>query len=117
MEFGWYGELDTSAAVDYLSTRPDVDPSRIGAVGMSMGGEQAIGAMAADERIGGVVAEGATHRVLGDHDWLVDEFALRGRVQQVVNRVEFALVDLLTEAPEPPGCTGPWRRHRRAGFC
>lgn len=101
MEFGWYGELDTSAAVDYLSARPDVDPDRIGGVGMSMGGEQVIGAMAADERIGAVVAEGATHRVLEDHDWLVDEFGLQGRIQQVVNRLEFAVVDLLTEAPKP----------------
>lgn len=102
MEFGWYGELDTSAAVDYLSGRPDVDPERIGAVGMSMGGEQAIGAMGGDERIRAVVAEGATNRVLADRDWLVSEFGIQGRVQQVINRLEFAVVDLLTEAPEPP---------------
>jgi hypothetical protein len=69
---------------------------------MSMGGEQAIGAMGADERIRAVVAEGATNRVLSDHDWLVNEFGIQGRVQQAVNRLEFAVVDLLTEAPEPP---------------
>ena len=102
MEFGWYGELDTAAAVDYLSSRADVDPGRIGVVGMSMGGEEAIGAMAADSRIKAVIAEGATNRVLEDRGWLVEEFGVRGRIQQMVNSVEFALVDLLTEAPEPP---------------
>lgn len=101
MEFGWNGELDTSAAVQYLSGRPDVDGNRIGAVGMSMGGEQVIGAMATDERIKAAVAEGATHRVLADQDWLVEEFGVRGRVQQVINRLEFVLVDLFAEAPEP----------------
>jgi len=50
--------------------RANVDPGRIGAVGMSMGGEQVIGAIAEDERIRAVVAEGATNRVLEDHDWL-----------------------------------------------
>ncbi|HEX2785700.1 MAG TPA: alpha/beta fold hydrolase, partial [Ilumatobacteraceae bacterium] len=48
MEFGWYGDRDVLAAIDYLQTRPDVDRDRLGVVGMSMGGEEAIGAMATD---------------------------------------------------------------------
>lgn len=63
MDFGWYGEQDASGAVDFLTQRPDVESGRIGLVGMSMGGEQAIGAAGADERVRAVVAEGATHRV------------------------------------------------------
>ena len=47
MEFGWYGDLDFRAAVTYVQGRSDVDPDRIAAVGMSMGGEEAIGAAAA----------------------------------------------------------------------
>lgn len=30
-----------------------------------------------------------------------DQFGVQGRVQQAINRLEFALVDLLTGAPEP----------------
>ena len=63
MDFGWYGDHDTSAAVTFLQSQPDVDDGRIAAVGMSMGGEEAIGAAAADARIQAVVAEGATNRV------------------------------------------------------
>ena len=60
MDLGWYGDLDTTAAVTELSRLPGVAPSRIGVVGLSMGGEQAIGAAAADPGIRAVVAEGAT---------------------------------------------------------
>ena len=44
MDFGWHGDADIAAATAYLASRADVDPQRIGAVGMSMGGEEAIGA-------------------------------------------------------------------------
>ena len=39
-----------------------------------MGGEQALGALAVDERLGAVVAEGATRRVANDTAWLPDEY-------------------------------------------
>jgi alpha-beta hydrolase superfamily lysophospholipase len=60
MEFGWYGDLDIAAALSYLESRPEVDPARSGAVGMSMGGEQVVGAAATDTRIHAVVGEGGT---------------------------------------------------------
>jgi fermentation-respiration switch protein FrsA (DUF1100 family) len=56
---GWFGDLDVDAAVTFLANRPDVDPSRIGVFGLSMGGEEAIAAAGGDERIAVVVAEGA----------------------------------------------------------
>jgi dienelactone hydrolase len=62
MLWGWYGDSDTRAAVDYLMTRSDVVDGRIGAMGMSMGAEEAIGAAADDSRIRTVVAEGCTAR-------------------------------------------------------
>ena len=40
--------FDVTAAVTYLQHQPDVDANRIGVLGLSMGGEQAIGAAAAD---------------------------------------------------------------------
>jgi dienelactone hydrolase len=101
MDLGWYGDRDTSAAVTFLRSQPDVDDGRIAAVGMSMGGEQAIGAAAADTRIQAVVAEGATNRVAGDKAWLPDEYGWRGAIQEGIEWLTYSTVDLLTDA-EPP---------------
>lgn len=49
---------DLRGAVDYLVSRPDVDPARIGATGCSMGSAICIAAAAEDARIRAVVAEG-----------------------------------------------------------
>jgi pimeloyl-ACP methyl ester carboxylesterase len=99
MDFGWYGDLDVAAAVDHLADRPDVDPARIGAVGLSLGGEVAIGAMAADDRIRAVVAEGATGRTYGDKGWLPRSVA--GYVQRAIDRITDVATDVLTSADPP----------------
>jgi pimeloyl-ACP methyl ester carboxylesterase len=103
MDFGWYGTLDIEAAVSFLVTQLEVDPDRIGVVGMSMGGEEAIGAAAFDERISAVVAEGATARTDTDKEWLADEYGFRGWIQTKLEWAQYALAGLLTEAdtPEP----------------
>ena len=44
MDLGWYGEHDVAAALDFLAIRPEVAADRVGVVGLSMGGEEAIGA-------------------------------------------------------------------------
>ena len=103
MEFGWFGEQDISAAVDFLQQQPDIDPHRIGAVGLSLGGEEAIGALAADPRIRGVVAEGATNRVLADKAWLSDAHGIRGRIQLAVDSVMYGMTSLFTVATAPIG--------------
>jgi len=46
---------DILSAVDYLTTRPDVDPDRIGAMGLSLGASATILAAASDSRIKAVV--------------------------------------------------------------
>ena len=102
MDFGWYGDEDVAAAVSFLADQPGVDPDRIGALGMSMGGEEAIGAAATDERIAAVVAEGAEARVAGDGEWLSDEYGAGGWMQQRLDGLTFGLTDLLTAA-DPPG--------------
>jgi uncharacterized protein len=102
MEFGWYGELDLRAAVDVLSRRSDVTGGRIGVVGLSMGGEEAIGALGSDTRVRAAVAEGATNRVAGDKAWLSEELGLRGRLQQLLDRMTYGATDLLTPAAPPP---------------
>ena len=101
MDFGWYGDEDVAGAVSFLVEQRDVDPERIGAVGMSMGGEEAIGAAASDERIAAVVAEGATNRVAADKAWLSDEYGWRGTLQEGVEWLTFTTADLLTTADQP----------------
>jgi len=47
---------DDRIALDYLASRPEVDPARIGATGMSMGSTRAWWLAAVDERVAAVVA-------------------------------------------------------------
>lgn len=102
MDFGWYGDQDIRAAVDLLTQRSDVRSGRVAVVGLSMGGEEFIGAFASDDRIKAVVAEGATNRVAGDKAWLSDELGLRGLLQEQLDRLTYGATDLLTPAPPPP---------------
>jgi pimeloyl-ACP methyl ester carboxylesterase len=102
MDLGWYGDLDVAAAIDHLQTLPEVDHDRIGVVGMSMGGEEALGAAAGDRRIRAVVAEGAENRTYEDRDdWLPG--GIGGWIQRRIDQVTFALVDLATPAAPPIG--------------
>jgi pimeloyl-ACP methyl ester carboxylesterase len=101
MDWGWYGEQDVSAAVSYLAFRPDVDKARIAAVGLSMGGEQALTAAARDQRIRAVVAEGVGRRVYADSAWLPHD--VTGWIQRAEAAVMYPLADLLsgTRPPAP----------------
>jgi hypothetical protein len=56
--WGWGGATDVKAALAYLQTRPDVDPYRIGGIGLSVGGEM-IEAAADTNDLAAVLSEGA----------------------------------------------------------
>lgn len=101
MDFGWYGDADVAAATSYLVTRPDVERHRIGAVGMSMGGEQAIGATADNEVLRSIVAEGATARSAVDLVWLSSHHGVRGALQEQIERLQERVTDVLTSASVP----------------
>jgi uncharacterized protein len=98
MDFGWHGDADIAAAVDHLTRQPEVDPRRIGVVGISLGGMQAIGAAGSDRRIAAVVAEGVIRRVAEDLAWLPDAEGIPGAIQLAVNHVQFWLTSLLDPA-------------------
>jgi fermentation-respiration switch protein FrsA (DUF1100 family) len=61
-QFGWAGDRDVNAAVDYLKTRDDVRPGRIGAIGLSVGGEVLLQAAARSTGLAAVVSDGAGMR-------------------------------------------------------
>jgi pimeloyl-ACP methyl ester carboxylesterase len=101
MDFGWYGERDVAAALDFVAGRPGVASDRIGVVGLSMGGEVAIGAAGSDPRVRTVVAEGATNRVAADKGYLA-AYGVRGQIQRGIDWATYAVAGLLTAAPQPP---------------
>lgn len=100
MDAGWYGDRDLAAAVTFVQQQPGVDPNRIGVLGLSMGGEEAIGAAAAVPAIRAVVAEGATHRSAADKaGWLPG--GLAGAIQRGMDLLTYGTAALLSSAPEP----------------
>ena len=102
MDFGWFGDRDVAAALGYLQARPEIDPARIGAVGLSMGGEEAVGALAGVPGLRAVVGEGVTGRVAADKAWLSARYGVRGSITRVVDEVTYGLADILTGATPPP---------------
>jgi uncharacterized protein len=77
--FGWGGDRDVKAAIEYLQQRPDVDPERIGGLGLSVGGELMLEVAAESEELRAVVSEGAGSRMYSeefDHDFSAGEHVL-----------------------------------------
>src|SRR5918994_376058 len=64
--FGWVGDRDLHAAAAFLRGRPDVDPERIGAIGLSVGGEMLIHAAAHSDAFRAIVSEGASGQSMRD---------------------------------------------------
>jgi alpha/beta superfamily hydrolase len=59
---GWVGNRDVKAAIAFLQARPDVDGDRIGALGLSVGGEVLLQTAAETDELKAVVSEGAGMR-------------------------------------------------------
>lgn len=64
--FGWGGEKDIYAAIDFLEQRPEVESGRIGGIGLSVGGELMLQAAAESGRLDAVVSEGAGTRTFAE---------------------------------------------------
>jgi uncharacterized protein len=74
--WGWEGYQDVDAAVRFLQARPDVEPGRIGGIGLSVGGEMMLEAAAKSRGLNAVISEGAGERSVREYldmtekDWL-----------------------------------------------
>jgi pimeloyl-ACP methyl ester carboxylesterase len=91
---GWYGELDVRPGIDYLLARSDVRDGRVGVVGMSMGGQQAVAAAGDDARIRAVVADG----VVGRHS---NEIDAPNAFDGLMGWMMMQVTELTTGAPHP----------------
>ncbi len=56
---GWNGDRDIKAAIAFLRQRPDVDPERIGGMGLSVGGELMLETAAETDALKAVMSDGA----------------------------------------------------------
>ena len=65
--FGWDWEKDVAGAIGFLRERPDVDPERIGALGLSTGANVLIEVAAERKDLKAVVSDGATARSFADN--------------------------------------------------
>jgi uncharacterized protein len=111
--FGWTGERDLRAALAFLRRQPDVDPARIGGLGLSVGGELLLQTAAHTNALRAVVSEGAGQRSLAEHlenpevgkvqRWLTGILAQTGAVAVLSNsEPPDDLADLMPRiAPRP----------------
>jgi dienelactone hydrolase len=99
--FGWVGDRDLHAAAAYLRGRPDVDPRRIGAIGLSVGGEMLIHAAAHSDAFKAIVSEGASGQSVRD------DFANGHRLESFLGVVANTVaVALFTNTLPPPSLKG-----------
>jgi uncharacterized protein len=96
--FGWTGARSVHAATAYLATRDDVDPARIGGLGLSMGGEVLLQAAGESSALKAIVAEGATGRTADDFAKLKDG----GKTMLVFHTVIGATMRLISGEETPP---------------
>jgi alpha/beta superfamily hydrolase len=94
--FGWGGDRDVKAAIDFLQHRPDVDPERIGGIGLSVGGEMMLEAAAETDELKAVVSEGAGARAFSDARDQEDAWLMTNAASAVMVG---ALTVLTNEAP------------------
>ena len=63
--WGWDFDKDILAGVDFLKHRADVDPARIGGLGLSVGAEMLLETAASTRDLAAIVSEGAGSRTMG----------------------------------------------------
>ena len=64
--YGWDWDKDAAGALDFLAGRRDIRRGRIGALGLSSGGDTVLDVAATRDDIGAVIADGAAMRTFDD---------------------------------------------------
>ncbi|MGZ4280025.1 MAG: alpha/beta hydrolase, partial [Solirubrobacteraceae bacterium] len=93
---GWEGARDVAGAVRFLAGAPGVDPRRIAALGLSMGGEEALRAAAEGVALRAVVADGAGASTLAD-----ERLTSGGAIPTSVGWVTMRATELFSGEREP----------------
>ncbi len=94
--YGWGREKDAAAALDYLATRDDVEPGRVGALGLSTGADMAIDIAARRDDVNAVVADGTA--AIGYED--VKEFT-KNPVTRLNGWVLFKSIEIIQGSSGP----------------
>jgi dienelactone hydrolase len=97
---------DIWRAVDYLETREDIDPQRIGMIGISMGGIETWLAAAVDERVRVVVPAIAVQ----SFRWSLENDKWHGRANTIKAAHEAAARDLGEKAVNQRVCRELWNK-------
>lgn len=97
---GWNSDPDLRGAVAFLRRQAGVDPGRIAALGLSMGGEAALRAAADGVPLRAVVADGAGASTLGDSQ--ITEHGPAALVAYSTTWLAMRATELITGEQEPP---------------
>jgi hypothetical protein len=62
---GWTAQPGIDAALDFLTSRPEIDAGRIAGFGVSLGGEVLLEAASRDQRLDAVISDGAARSTIG----------------------------------------------------
>lgn len=100
--YGWFDVNDVAAALDFLQSRDDVDPERIGILGFSVGGQVALRAAAQTDRIKAVAADGPSMAIIQD---VFAPASLRERMTIATVWIGDKFLAWRTGVPAPPGVT------------
>jgi len=102
--FGWEGARDVHAAIAFLQGRSDVDPNRIGGLGLSVGGEVLLEAAAESEALKAVVSEGGSGRSVRDD--LANAESSGAKLATIVPGALTVATAVLTNGLPPPDLKG-----------
>ena len=97
---GWRGASDVAGAVTFLRRQPHVDATRIAALGLSMGAEEALRAAASGVPLAAVVADGAGASTLGDQR--LASHGLSAPIAISASWLTMREIELLSGDDEPP---------------